>query len=98
MKTRNRLLSSRWSRLTIIAMVLALLALNASVALAAVSTDKQDYVPGETVVISGDGFFGSETIIITVNAPYGTVNGETKASRGAFEWSFELPADDSAHG
>ena len=80
MKTRNRLLSSRWSRLTIIAMVLALLALNASVALAAVSTDKQDYVPGETVVISGDGFFGSETIIITVNAPYGTVNGETKAS------------------
>ena len=85
--------------LTTLALVLALMAVSVGTALAYVTTDKADYAPGETVTISGDGFKGNELIDITVQAPYGTETGGAKADRnGAFTWTFDLPADDSALG
>jgi uncharacterized membrane protein YgcG len=66
---------------------------------AAVTTDKDDYSPGETVTISGDGYLSGETVYISVTAPYGIEAGFAVSNIfGEFEWSFDLPNDDSALG
>ncbi len=82
-----------------LAVVMLLALLTVSVGLAAVTTDKADYVPGEIVTITGDGYTAGETIDIEVTAPYGTETGQATADEnGAFTWSFTLPADESADG
>ena len=66
---------------------------------AAVTTDKEDYSPGEVVTISGDGYFGNEMVSITVDAPYGVEYGNALTDfSGAFTWQFTLPNDESAFG
>jgi hypothetical protein len=71
------------------AALLALVSLRG--ALAAITTDKADYVPGSPVTIVGDGYTSQEKIDIVVNAPYGTVAGTSTADAGGFfRWSFRL--------
>lgn len=66
---------------------------------AAVSTDKADYSPGETVTIFGDGYWANETVSIAVTAPYGSESGSaTTTGSGEFSWSFVLPNNDSSLG
>ena len=38
-----------------------------------VSTDKEDYTPGETVIISGSGFEGNVTLVVRVTRPDGSI-------------------------
>lgn len=71
----------------------------APLTLASVSTDKDDYSQGETVTISGDGYWAGETVLIEVTAPYGSESRVAVANgSGEFSWSFVLPNDESAFG
>src|SRR6266516_5174042 len=68
----------------VLALVTALLVLTATVATAAVSTDRWTYQVGDTVPISGDGMQAGETVGVDVSYPYGSL-----------AQHYEVAADDS---
>jgi hypothetical protein len=61
-------------------------------ATATVWTDKADYTPGETVIISGSGFLSDTVVMITISRPDSTVDtvGATTGEFGAFSCSYQL--------
>ena len=56
---------------------------------ASVSTDKQDYAPEETVIITGEGFISDSTIAMTVVRPDGSINDPAHGIVGAWEVTAE---------
>lgn len=82
-----------------IAVITTILFASGAQVFAAVTTDKDDYAPGETVTISGDGYFAGETVYVEVTAPYGMESGNAIADGGGnFSWQFVLPNDETAFG
>ncbi len=71
---------------------------------ASVWTSQNDYSPGSTVTISGNnsnnvGYISGENVTIGVSTPYGSESGSAVVgSDSSFNWSFNLPNDDSAVG
>jgi hypothetical protein len=71
-------------------------ALSLGSALAAVSTDKSDYAPGETVAITGDGMNAGDTVSVDITDPDGVAvqHHEVLAQPdGNFSDSYAMPAD-----
>jgi hypothetical protein len=99
---------SKWKNhklLYIVVLTAALLLALTSIAMAAVWTDQQDYVPGSVVTISGDnsdgaGYVYSDTVKVDVTGP----NGYTSSCQanpdvnGAWSCQVTLNDDDSAVG
>ena len=70
-----------------------LVSVNTVHAAASITTDKEDYSPGDTVIVSGSGFAPNSPITITVLRPDSTtdaVTGVTSDGSGAFTASYQL--------
>lgn len=77
-------------------LLLAVGLLGVTTVLADVSTDKYDYVPGETVYISGDGMLPGETVAVDIYYPDGSLaqHHEVLADdAGNFSDTYVLPDD-----
>jgi hypothetical protein len=83
-------------KLSFVFLVLIVAALSLGSAIAAVSTDKSDYVPGDTVAITGDGMNAGDTVSVDVTDPDGVAvqHHEVLAQAdGTFSDSYAMPAD-----
>ena len=77
--------------------ILALFAVTPAFAqTATVTTDRADYSPGDTAIISGSGWFFGETVAITIDGdPLGQISLQATADfYGAFSAQYLVDADD----
>jgi len=93
--------SARWllTAMVLIALIGALSHAPGAKAQATAWTDKPDYAPGETVVISGTGLPADKTLVVQILRPLGTDLLPTQTDNsGSFTLAYELSPDRAMEG